>query len=418
MAQWQIPDTGLQRLAYALGVMMVIALGFYTFGLVKNALALMLEVLNPFFAAFLMAYLLAPVVIALQRHLGLGRILGTLVLYLMIFLAAFFLLAVLIPVVLTESLALFNALKAGFPVLLEKLSKTSLLNIDADLVRMTIEKIKNVQIDYEKILSVVLPGIKQVATGGLQAVGVATRGLFTGVGSVLRVVSFFVFMGIINFYLILDWEKIRPVFRSLVPARYRQRSFDILEKIDLAVGGFLRGQLTVSAIVGSLFAVGLFAMGFIGFPALRNYCVLIGTAAAIGGFVPYLGSVMGVTPAMLIVLLTPDVAWRVKLGTLAAVLALFALIQATEGFILQPKIVGKGAGLHPLAVMFALLLGARFGIAGMIVAVPAASIIRVLIREFIWLPIQNRDNPEAGSQLAPTPHTKSQEPAAVDSKPA
>lgn len=116
---------------------------------------------------------------------------------------------------------------------------------------------------------------------------------------------------------------------------------------------------------------------------------------------------MGVTPAVLIVLLTPDVSWRVKLVTLGAVMTLFALIQATEGFILQPKIVGKGAGLHPLAVMFALLMGAQFGIAGMIVAVPAASIIRVLIREFFWLPIQSRDNLEAGSQLVQQPHMDS-----------
>jgi predicted PurR-regulated permease PerM len=161
--------------------------------------------------------------------------------------------------------------------------------------------------------------------------------------------------------------------------------------MDAAMGGFLRGQLTVSAIVGGLFAIGLFGIGFVGFPALRNYCVLIGTLSAIGGFIPYLGPVMGVTPAVLIVLMSGDVSWATRLITLAAVFSLFVVIQMVEGFVLQPRIVGKGAGLHPLVVMLALIVGAQFGIGGMVVAVPVASMVRVLIREFYWLPIERRE---------------------------
>ena len=77
--------------------------------------------------------------------------------------------------------------------------------------------------------------------------------------------------------------------------------------------------------------------------------------------------------------------------TLISVLILFGTIQAIEGFILQPKIVGRGAGLHPLVVMFALIFGAQFGIGGMIIAVPLASVIRVLVLEFYWLPIERRE---------------------------
>ncbi|MFW5810845.1 MAG: AI-2E family transporter, partial [Thermodesulfobacteriota bacterium] len=173
------------------------------------------------------------------------------------------------------------------------------------------------------------------------------------------------------------------------------------QKMDTAVGGFLRGQLTVSLIVGTLFAFGLFGMGFIGFPALRNYCILIGTVAAIGGFIPYLGPIMGVTPAILIILFTGGVPWSVKLITLLTVLTLFAVIQGIEGFILQPKIVGKGAGLHPLVVLLALIAGAQFGIGGMIVAVPIASITQVLVREFYWQPVQQREAALAESADVP-----------------
>jgi predicted PurR-regulated permease PerM len=222
--------------------------------------------------------------------------------------------------------------------------------------------------------------------------------------------SFVIFVGIINFYLIVDWEKIGPLIRKMVPPHRRERFFEVLQKIDLAMGGFLRGQMTVSALVGSMFAAGLFGISLMGFPALRNYCLLIGTAAAIGGFTPYLGPIIGLTPAVLILLLTMGVDWSTKLLTLALLLALFSLIQAIEGFVLQPRIVGKGAGLHPLVVLFALILGAQFGIGGMIAAVPLASVVRVLILEFYWLPVERREAmlaaEAAGNREVPTTRSK------------
>ncbi|MEE4355753.1 MAG: AI-2E family transporter [Desulfococcaceae bacterium] len=391
MSDFRISDPLLRKIVYAVGLMGVIAFGFYTFSLLRGGIALVMDVLTPFLAALLLAYILAPIVIHLQQHLKMGRIVGTLALYVMIFLAVFLLLAFLIPTVITEFIRLFNTLKINIPPLLNKLAQNPYFQVDSELIGIIQTRIHEIQIDYEQIVSTILPGLKKMASGGLEAVGIATKGIFSGLGSVFSFFSFIIFVGIINFYFIVDWEKISPTIRKMVPPAERERVFDILEKTDRAVGGFLRGQLTVSLIVGFLFATGLFALGFTGFPTLRNYCVLIGTAAAIGGFIPYLGAVMGVTPAILIVVFTGGVAWSVKLITLGFVFLLFGAIQAVEGFVLQPKIVGKGAGLHPLAVMFALLFGAQFGIGGMIVAVPLAGIIRVLIREFYWLPIERRE---------------------------
>ena len=391
MSDFRISDPLLRKIVYAVGFMGIITFGFYTFSLLKGGIVLILDVLTPFLAALLLAYILAPVVIHLQQHLKLGRIMGTLALYLIIILAVFVLLAFLIPTVLSEFVRLFHTVKAGFPPLLDKLAHNPYFQVDAELLGIVQNKINEIQMDYEKIISALLPGLKKMASGGLEAVGIATKGIFSGLGSLFSFFSFIIFVGIINFYFIVDWEKIRPAIRKMIPPQRRDQMFDILEKMDTAVGGFLRGQLTVSAIVGSLFALGLFGLGFTGFPALRNYCVLIGTAAAIGGFIPYLGAVMGVTPAIMIVMLTAGAPWSVKFITLGFVLLLFVAIQSLEGFVLQPKIVGKGAGLHPLAVMFALVFGAQFGIGGMIVAVPLASVIRVLLREFYWLPLERRE---------------------------
>jgi len=391
MTEFKIADPLLRRMVYAIGIMGIITFGFYTFSLLKDSITLVLNVLTPFMAALLMGYILAPAVIVLQKQLKLGRIMGTLVLYLIIFLIVFLLLAFLIPKFLSEFIRLFHTLKETVPDLLVKLSRNKHLQIDAELIQVIQNKIRELEIDYEKIVTSLLPALRKMASGGFEAVGAATKGIFSSVGSLVGFFSFLSFVGIINFYMIIDWEKIRPMIRKMVHPHHRKRVFDVVDKVDIAVGGFLRGQLTVSVIVGILFAVGLFCMGFIGFPALRNYCILIGTAAAIGGFIPYLGAIIGVTPAILIIILTPDVPWNIKLITLTAVLTLFSLIQSIEGFILQPRIVGKGAGLHPLVVMFALIFGAQFGIGGMIAAVPLASVIRVLVREFYWIRIEKRE---------------------------
>ncbi len=388
----KISDPLLRRMVYVIGAMGVIAFGFYTLSLLKGTLLLILRVLTPFLAAFLVAYILAPIVITLQRRLGLGRIMGTLALYMIIFMIFFLLLAVLIPKVISQLLALFEIIKMAIPVFLDRLAENPYVKLDRELIETVRQKVLEIQIDYEKIMAMIVPGLKRIASGGWEAMGVATRSIFSGVGSVVAFFSFIAFVGIINFYLIIDWEKIPRIARKMVPLNWRDQAFDILDKIDRAVGGFLRGQLTVSIIVGSLFALGLLIMGFTGFPTLRNYSVLIGTAAAIGGFIPYLGALVGVTPALFIVLFA-GVSWGAKLVALIAVIALFSAIQAIEGFILQPRIVGRGAGLHPLVVMLALIAGAQFGISGMIVAVPLASILRVLVLEFYWKPLLHRQIP-------------------------
>jgi predicted PurR-regulated permease PerM len=93
----------------------------------------------------------------------------------------------------------------------------------------------------------------------------------------------------------------------------------------------------------------------------------------------------------LIIILIEGVEWSIKLFTFAGVLILFSLIQAIEGFVLQPKIIGKSAGLHPLVVILSLIIGSQFGIGGLIIALPIASVIRVLVRKFYWIPIERRE---------------------------
>ena len=436
MSEFRIADPLLRRIVNAVGIMGVIAFGFYTFYLLKDAIAVVFAVLSPFIIAFVLAYIMAPIVIALQTKLRLGRVGGTFALYMIVLTAIFIVMAILIPSVIGQSIKLVNSVTHGVEEFINDRSTTETLTLNGSIedAATSPSLLTNAEnggttatlsedgvssfsqlLDFDfyvqhgqqllrqnlkTIAQQAAPYVKQVLSSSADFIGIVSAGLFKGVTTIIGFISFLVFVGIINFYIIMDYEKIGPLVRQMIPPDRRERVFEVLGKVDVAVGGFLRGQLTVSAIVGLMFAVGLLIIGMFGFPALRNYCILIGTAAAIGGFIPYLGPIMGVTPAILIVLLTPDVDIGSKTVTLVFVLGLFTLIQTLEGFVLQPRIVGKGAGLHPLVVMLALLAGAQFGIGGMILAVPFASIIRVLVREFYWLPIQQRDLVLADSNSA------------------
>ena len=142
---------------------------------------------------------------------------------------------------------------------------------------------------------------------------------------------------------------------------------DILADIDSVIGGFVRGQLIVAAVIGVLATAALLLLHV-------PYAVLIGVWAGIADVIPYVGPFAGAIPAALVALFTNG--WP---NTVAVVIA-FTIINQFEGHVLGPRIVGSTVKLTPLAVIFALLIGAHvFGFLGLLIAVPIAGIIRVLL---------------------------------------
>jgi predicted PurR-regulated permease PerM len=381
MREFSINDPILRRIIYILGILGIVIAGFHAGQLAAQWIVPALQVLSPFLAAFLLAYILAPLVETLQRKFHLGPLTGTVAVYLlMVFLLAA-ILTYLVPLILTQVKSLVDSLKEGLPALLSWLSERKYL--DKETVDLVKDKLDDWSIDYNRMIDPLLTGLEKLASGGYTAVEELTSRVAGGVHFVFELLFFLVFVFIINFYLMSDWGRIGPFMEKMIPDRHHARFFDILGKIDRAMGGFLRGQLLVALLVGTSFATGLFIIGLIGFPALSKYCLIIGIVAGLGGFIPYLGPILGVTPALLIVAFSQTPDWSTKIVTLLVVLTLFGAIQALEGLVLQPKIVGKGAGLHPLLVLLAMLVGARFGIGGMIVAVPFASVLKVLTGELI-----------------------------------
>jgi len=201
------------------------------------------------------------------------------------------------------------------------------------------------------------------------SVDLGRRFLSGTIGFATRVVDLVV-VPVLTFYFLKDWMIIRDAFVKLVPAEQRTRVLRIIEDIGLVISGYLRGQIAVSAIMGVMVFVGMYAFQM-------NYALTIGLIAALTEFVPIIGPIIGSIPALLVALLVSPM--------LAAKVAIFYIIMhQVENHIIVPKIMGKSIDLHPVTVILAFLIGAQlFGLAGMILAVPVAAILKVLFYH-VW----------------------------------
>lgn len=206
---------------------------------------------------------------------------------------------------------------------------------------------------------------------GLGAVLGAVWGLVVALfGFALRVFNFVLFF-VVMAYLLIDLPKMRDAAKDLLPVKYKDDILRVLKAIDRDVHAFFRGQLLVALALGVIYSVGLLISGV-------DFALIIGPVAGMANMVPYLGIVVGMGPAILMVLL--DFSWLKLVG---AVLT-FVIGQTIEGFYLTPKIVGENVGLNPVAVILAILIfGQLLGFLGVIFAVPLAAAAKVLLHELI-----------------------------------
>lgn len=198
------------------------------------------------------------------------------------------------------------------------------------------------------------------------AVGRGTAGFLAFLGNL----ALFAFVA---GYLLKDFDGIIAAARDLVPPKFRPKTVELVGKIDAQVRGFLRGQLVVCACLGVMYAIGLTLSG-------TPFAILIAAFGAIASFVPYLGIVLTIGPALLLTWLEPGSG----LGSLVGVVLTFTIAQLIEGTILTPKIVGDKVGLSPVWVILAILVfGNALGFLGLLLAVPIAASLKVLVVELV-----------------------------------
>ena len=176
---------------------------------------------------------------------------------------------------------------------------------------------------------------------------------------------------VVSLYMLAESAMIKRFFARMVPQRHRELAMDLLGDVDNVIGGFVRGQLIVAAVVAVLATAALMVLHV-------PYALLIGAWAGIADVIPYVGPFAGGIPAALVALFTNG--WPSAIGVIVA----FTAINQIEAHLLGPRIVSSTVKVTPLAVIFSLLIGAHvFGFLGLLIAVPVAGIIRaVLVRIF------------------------------------
>jgi predicted PurR-regulated permease PerM len=178
-----------------------------------------------------------------------------------------------------------------------------------------------------------------------------------------------VLIPVVTFYLLRDWDAMVEGIRTLVPRKIEPVISGLAREIEEVLGAFMRGQLMVMLALGLIYAVGLWLVGL-------DLAFIIGMIAGLLSIVPYLGTAVGVIAAVIAALFQfQDVFHTVM------VLVVFAAGQSLEGMVLTPRLVGDRVGLHPVAVIFAVLAGGQlFGFLGILLALPVASALNVLVR--------------------------------------
>ena len=190
------------------------------------------------------------------------------------------------------------------------------------------------------------------------------------INSIFSLVVNFVLGLIIGFYVLKDIDYFKKQAASLVPRRWRGTTGSTVREINVLVTGFIQGQLLIAAIIGTLEIIGLSIAGV-------KYAFILGLIGGIANIIPYFGPFIGAVPAISIALLDSP------MKALFAALV-FIIVQQIDNAFITPRVMSEKCGMHPLLIIFVVLLGGSlFGILGLVLAVPITAIIKVISGKII-----------------------------------
>jgi len=322
-----------QRIVVAVSVALVLVFLWYIRG-----------ILTPFILAAVGAYLLHPVVDALQQR-GVPRSWAILGIYLLIVLLLMVAVLMVVPVILDEA----QRISADFPRYRRQVM---------DLISQLEESYARVELPEglrqwpEDTLSSLQRQLPTVITATVQAV----------MGSAMTLVTLLM-AALLAFYLLKDWREFSEGVLELTPQGWRQVVQEWAQRADRVLSGYIRGQIVIALIVGIVTGLALQIVGM-------RYAAIVAIAAGIGNLVPYLGAIVG---GGLGLLLAGFQSWVMVIK----VAVVFIVVQQLEGSVLAPNVMQYSVGVHPFWVIFSIVAGGTlFGFWGVVAAVPFAALLK------------------------------------------
>jgi predicted PurR-regulated permease PerM len=340
-------------------------------------LYLLRGVLLPFVAGMAIAYCLDPVCDRIER-MGLSRTWATAIVTVVFAVIVLVLLAVLVPLLYEQFVALAKSLPEYIELLADELDPL----------------LAEIRQSVPGATSSDLGSVAGTISSAMSWIGGALGGILSGSLAFFNVVSLIFITPIVTFYLLRDWDVLVAKVDSWLPPRYAPTIHQQMNEIDRTLAGFARGQATICLFLAVFYGVGLTAIGL-------DFGLAIGVFAGLLSFIPYVGSIVGLIVSVgLAYVQFDDWVW------VAVTAGIFFAGQAIEGNILQPKLLGENVGLHPVWVIFALLAGgALFGFLGLLLAVPVMAVIGVVSRFALGCYLSSRIYDPDGAGRPPGPPT-------------
>lgn len=318
------------------------------------------SVVIPFLLALLLAYFLDPAVHWIEKR-GRSRTLAVALVFALFVLVALSALAFLLPALRRELGEIQKSLPGYAETLYQYIPQEAL-----DWFGVSGGG------DLQSLLKQALTAIRSISFEVVNQVAVFLSRAFTStLGFVVAVMGYLI-IPVYLFYLLLDFDRIKQGALSLVPYGHRPWLMGLLQQIDTVLSAFIRGQLSVCLTLAGLYSVGLVLIGI-------DLPLIIGILSGVAFIIPYLGTILGIFVA----------------GTMAAikfqdllhpflVLGLFGMVQALEGLVITPRLVGDRVGLHPMVTILAVLTGGElFGFLGLLLAVPVTASGNVILRSVL-----------------------------------
>jgi predicted PurR-regulated permease PerM len=323
---------------------------------------LLAPVITPFAISAVLAYLGDPLTDRLQRvsvgRWKFGRTLAVSIVFVLMLILLTVGLLIIIPLLVEQVRTLIHL----FPRWIEWFSSTVLPwlagKFGFELKGFDSAQFAQMLKDYwREISAAAFKVVDYVSRGGMAVAALLTN---------------LILIPVVTFYLLRDWDSLVRAVHDLLPRTMEAEISRTVTEVDEVLGAFFRGQLMVMLALGVIYSAGLSLIGL-------ELAILIGMGAGLLSIVPYLGSIVGVLVAVVAAIFQfQDVFHPVM------VLLVFGLGQSAEGMYLTPKLVGDSIGLHPVAVIFAVLAGGQlFGFLGILLALPVAAALNVLVRNML-----------------------------------
>lgn len=335
----------LQRALLILAVLGIVFMLMQLGPLLSVLFAFLKTVLAPFLIAVLISYLLNPIVALLSRR-GVPRSIAVLMIY-ALFIAS-------ITIMLINTIPLFN-------IQIQELAEHV-----PEWNQQMQSWIKQFNDNKDFLPQSVKDGIEKSLDKMEQGVTDGVGRMMDGLGSTLNQLFIAFIVPFLAFYMLKDAEVIEKSLVSFLPGKRRKEVLRLLKEIDDALGNYIRGQLLVCFVVGVLAYIGYLIIGV-------PYPLLLAAAVAVFNVIPYIGPFIGAVPAVLVGL-------SVSTKMVISVIVVNLVVQMLEGNVVSPQIVGRTLHMHPLFIIFALLVGGEVaGIMGLILAVPFFAVCKVIV---------------------------------------